>query len=285
MKLLEKCSSRGASIAAALMLIVGLVFGAGPIRAASVTATFEPHAKGSARTVDHSAWNELLAAHLVAGADGINRLDYVRLNGAPHGRLKSYIAELEKVDVAALDRPEQQAFWINLYNAVGLDAVLARYPVASINDVSLADPAGQMQTGPWKAKLVTVAGVALSLDDIENAIVRAVFKDARAHYALNCLSIGCPNMRPVALTGANLEAQFESASREFVNHPRAISFGADGKVTASSVYEWFDADFGGFEGIVAHMAKYAEAPLKTKLAALKAIDAYTYDWALADLAK
>ena len=115
--------------------------------------------------------------------------------------------------------------------------------------------------------------------------MRAVFKDARAHYVLNCLSIGCPNMRAVALTGANLEAQLESASREFINHPRAISFGADGKVTASSVYEWFDADFGGFEGIVAHMTKYAEAPLRTRLTALKTIEAYTYDWSLADVGK
>jgi hypothetical protein len=151
-------------------------------------------------------------------------------------------------------------------------------------EVNLADEKGELASGPWKAKLVKVAGIALSLDDIENLIVRPVFKDPRAHYALNCLSIGCPNMRAGALTAGNLEAELEQASAEFVNHPRGITI-ADGKVVASSVYEWFADDFGGPAGVLAHLAKYAEPPLKARLATVKAIDGYGYDWALADASR
>jgi hypothetical protein len=250
----------------------------------ALTARFIPHAVDSAIKVDHGAWDSLLKAHVTAGPDGINRLTYVRMHGAPAAAIKRYIKTMETVALAALDRPEQQAFWVNLYNAVTLDAVLDHYPVKSIRDVSLKDAQGIFQDGPWKAKRVTISNVPLSLDEIENAIVRPVFKDARAHYALNCLSIGCPNMQPVALTGANLEATYEAASRAFVNHPRAISFGADGKVTASSIYDWFAADFGGFAGIVRHLETYAAPELKAELKGLKAIDVYTYDWALADAA-
>jgi hypothetical protein len=235
--------------------------------------------------VDHSVWDSLLKANVTAGADGINRLTYARIAGTPAAAVKRYIKAMETVAVATLDRPEQQAFWVNLYNAVTLDAVMDRYPVKSIYDVSLKDAQGVQQDGPWKAKLVTVGGTALSLDEIENAIVRPVFKDARAHYALNCLSIGCPNMQPMALTGANLETSYEAASRIFVNHPRAISFGADGKVTASSIYDWFSVDFGGFTGVVSHLQKYAGPELKAKLMGLKSIDIYAYDWALADAAQ
>jgi hypothetical protein len=251
---------------------------------ATLTARFMPHVAGSAATVDHSIWDAILKAHVTAGADGVNRLTYARMKGAPAAAVIRYIKALETVAVVTLDRPEQQAYWVNLYNAVTLDAVLDRYPVKTIYDVSLKDAQGVQQDGPWKAKLVTVGGTAPSLDDIENAIVRPVFKDARAHYGLNCLSIGCPNMLPVALTGANLEANYEAAAGAFVNHPRAISFGADGKVTASSIYDWFAADFGGFAGVVAHLQKYAGPDLKSKLTGLKTIDVYAYDWTLADAA-
>jgi hypothetical protein len=250
----------------------------------AITARFSPHTASSATTVDHGAWDAILKANIVAGADGINRLTYARMAGTPAAAIKRYIKTLETVAVATLDRPEQQAFWVNLYNAVTLDAVLDRYPVKSIYDVGLKDAQGVQQDGPWKAKLVTIGGTALSLDDIENAIIRPIFKDGRAHYALNCLSIGCPNMPPLALTGANLEATYEAGSRAFVNHPRAISFGTDGKVTASSIYDWFAVDFGGFAGVVAHLQKYAGPDLKAKLTGLKTIDIYAYDWALADAA-
>jgi hypothetical protein len=250
-------------------------------KAATLAETFGVAAKGSSKTVNHGPLDAILRAHLVAGKDGINRLDYPKLVGARHAEIKSYIAALAQVEPASLDRPEQLAYWINLYNVVTLDAVLARYPVKSIYEVSLKDANGQPADGPWKAKLVTVSGVSLSLDEIENGIVRPVFKDARAHYGLNCLSIGCPNLRPVALTGANIEAQFQLASKEFINHPRAIAF-VDGKVKASSVFDWFVDDFGGFAGAIAHMQTYAEPALKAKLASVKAIDSYDYDWALAD---
>lgn len=249
----------------------------------AVTTRFSAHTPNSAVVVDHRAWDAILKAHVVTGADGVNRMAFRRLKGEPAAAVKNYIKALEAVDVDKLDRPEQQAFWINLYNAVTLDAVLGRYPVKSIKDARLKDEQGVEQEGPWKAKRVSVGGVGLSLDEIENAIVRAVFKEPRAHYTLNCLSIGCPNLQPFALAGSNLEATYEAAARVFVNHPRAISFGTDGKVTASSVYDWFVADFGGFDGVVAHLKTYAAPELKAKLMGLKAIDGYAYDWVLADL--
>jgi hypothetical protein len=230
----------------------------------------------------HAVWDGLLRRYVKSSRDGVNRVDYVAWKARGLGPLKAYIASLEKIDPATLQRNTQMAFWINLYNAKTAEIVLERYPVASIKDIDLKDPDGKPADGPWKAKVVTGAGRRLSLDEIGDSILRAQFKDPRIHYALNCLSIGCPNLLPQAYTAARLERQLDSAARAFVNHPRGISF-TGGKVQASSIFEWYAGDFGGFDGVIAHMRKYARPALAKQLTGLKKIDAYDYDWKLNDV--
>jgi hypothetical protein len=65
--------------------------------------------------------------------------------------------------------------------------------------------------GPWDAKLVTVEGEKLSLNDIEHRILRPIWKDARVHYAVNCASLGCPNLQPAAFTAENMETLLDQA--------------------------------------------------------------------------
>lgn len=266
------------------VLLLAIMIGcAGFARAETVTSAFSKAAPGSRLAVDHSAWSALLARYVVPGADAINRVRYTAWKADGLAGLDRYLAALEAVDVAALAPLEQAAFWINLYNAKTAAIVLSRYPVKSIRDINLPLPSGEPGDGPWKAKVTSVGGVSLSLDEIENEIVRKVFKDARMHYALNCLSIGCPNLLGEAYTGERLEAQLEQASRAFVNHSRGISF-AGGKVRACSIYEWFASDFGTgkFADVIAHLQRYAEPALKEKLATVTAIDEYHYDWTLND---
>jgi hypothetical protein len=239
--------------------------------------------KGSDAKVDHSQWDGLLKRYVVPGADGLNRVSYARFKAEAHGELKAYISSLQTVDVASLDRPEQFAFWANLYNAKTIDIVLDRYPVASIKDINLGGGLLAAVTGgPWKAKVLKVQGEALSLDDIEHAILRPTFKDPRVHYAVNCASVGCPNLAVEALTGSRIEAQLDAAARAFVNHPRGVSV-LEGTVTASSIYSWFADDFGGDESaVLAHIRLYAGVALKPKLESITRIDDYGYDWSLND---
>lgn len=254
-----------------------------PAAANSPADIFAPSSKGSTVTVGHSAWDKLLASYVSTDADGVNRIDYARFKAEGRAALQGYIASLEAVDVKSLDRPEQFAFWANLYNAKTIAIVLDKYPVKSIKDISLGGGLLAAVTGgPWKAKVLKVAGVDLSLDDIEHAILRPLFKDPRVHYAVNCASFGCPNLAAEALTGAKLEAQLDAGARAYVNSPRGLSV-SDGDVTASSIYSWFQDDFGGSEaGVLAHMRKYADEALKQKLEGISAIAGYSYDWNLND---
>lgn len=279
----RRVSDAGGTVRSALL---GGVFAAlllasvAPARA-GLEETFVRHAEGSTVTVDHSKWDRLVKTYVSPSPDGINRVAYAKWKAAGHKDLKAYVASLEKVDPAVLDRPEQFAFWANLYNAKTIDIVLDRYPVKSIKDISLGGGLLAAVTGgPWKAKVVKIKGQDLSLDDIEHGILRAIFKDARVHYSVNCASIGCPNLMTEAFTGAKLEAQLDMGARAYINHPRGLSV-TGGKVKASSIYSWFQADFGGTAaGVLDHARKYAEPALKQKLESITAIADFDYDWTL-----
>ncbi|HRD74613.1 MAG TPA: DUF547 domain-containing protein [Hyphomicrobiaceae bacterium] len=276
------CSRLGGALIA-VSVIAGTATAA---RAESIEATFARYAKGSAAAVDHGVWARLLTEHVKPGADGLNRVDYKAFKAKGHTDLKAYIGSLVVVDVAKLDRPEQFAFWSNLYNAKTIDIVLDKYPVTSIKDISLGGGIlASITGGPWKAKVVKVMGHDLSLDDIEHVILRAIFKDPRVHYAVNCASVGCPNLMTTAFTGAMLEAQLEAGAKAYVNHPRGIRV-EGGRVYASNIYDWFKADFGGSaDGVLKHVRVYADPALKQKLEGLTRIYDYGYDWSLNDVAR
>lgn len=261
------------------MLLVQLM----PARSEDLAARFGRAAEGAAVSVDHAAYADLLRQYATADADGLVRVDYAGLKARGQSGLKGYIAQLEAVDVGALGRAEQFAYWANLYNAKTLDIVIDHYPVASIKDISLGGGLVAAFTGgPWKAKVVRVGGVALSLDDIEHQIMRPVFKDPRVHYAVNCASIGCPNLGLVPFSGAMIEAQLDAAARTFVNHPRGVT--VEGRaVIVSSIYQWFKVDFGGTDaGLLAHLRRYADPPLLAKLKGAQEIADHRYDWSLND---
>lgn len=251
--------------------------------AADPASMFTKRTPGSAAAVDHSAWSKLLSQYVVASPDGINRVHYARFKREGLAALKGYITALGRADVAALDAPEQMAFWINLYNAKTIDIVLDAYPVASIKDIKLGGSfAAAFTGGPWKAKVVSVSGVGLSLDDIEHSILRGQFHDPRVHYAVNCASLGCPNLQPEAWSGRTLNARLDQAAAAYINHHRGFA-ASNGMVTASSIYKWFAEDFGGADGsVLAHAKRYAAPVLKRELESITTISGYGYDWTLND---
>lgn len=271
-------------MAALKTLIGGLAiaaFAASAASAGEIEAAFHKSAAGSTKTIDHSAWTALLKAYVKPGPDGLNRVDYARLKAEKPDAIKAYVAALSASDPTSLDKAEQFAFWANLYNAKTIEIVVDKYPVKSIKDISLGGGLlAAISGGPWKAKVLKVKGIELSLDDIEHGILRPYFKDPRVHYAVNCASVGCPNLMAEAFTGAALESQLDRGAKAYVNSPRGFLV-TKGSVKASSIYKWFVADFGGEEkGVIAHALKYAEPKLAAELKGLAAISSYDYDWSL-----
>jgi len=153
--------------------------------------------------------------------------------------------------------------------------VLDAWPVRSIRDIRSG-----LVAGPWRRKLVSVGGVDLSLDDFEHNILRKGWTEPRVHYAVNCASIGCPNLPLRAFRGSTLGPQLDAAARAYVNTPRAVRFDGEALVV-SSIYKWYAADFGGSDvRVIAHLARYADAPLKARLQAATRIGRDAYDWSI-----
>jgi hypothetical protein len=131
----------------------------------------------STEVVDHRGWARFLASYVRPGADGVNRVVYATVDPAGRAGLDRYLAAMAQAAVSRLNRAEQMAYWINLYNALTVHLVLEHYPVASIRDIDISP--GLLSNGPWGAKLVTVEGQELALDDIEHRVLRPIWRDPR----------------------------------------------------------------------------------------------------------
>lgn len=236
----------------------------------------------SAVRVDHQLWAQFLAEYVRPGDDGLNLIAYGSVTAEHRAELAAYLAALSAVPVSTLNRPEQMAFWINLYNALTVKVVLDHYPVGSIRDIDISP--GLFSNGPWQARLIAVEGEPLSLDDIEHRILRPIWRDPRIHYAVNCAAVGCPNLQAEPFEAADLDRMLDMAAIGFVNGPRGVRLGSDG-LHVSSIYAWFEEDFGGDDaGVIRHLMAYATPGLAMRLQTLDGIAGHGYDWALNDAA-
>ena len=157
----------------------------------------------------------------------------------------------------------RRAFWINLYNALVIDAVI---------DLGVKKSVAEGRLGMltfFRHAAYSVNGKRVSLEDIEHGILRgnkgnpyvpgvhfrssdARFKwalplDPRVHFALNCGGKSCPPIRSFA--AEKLDEQLDIAARSFVNGTVDIEPGS-GMVAASKIFSWYAGDFGGRNGVV-----------------------------------
>ena len=247
------------------------------IHAMALSEEFSSYSGQDQSAIDHTSWGGFLESYIKPSAEGVNLVSYSTVSDADKAGLKAYIDALEAVDPTRLTEDEAFAYWVNLYNAVTIDVILDNYPVKSIKAL------GSFKSGPWNKKLVTVNGEGLTLNNIEHDILRKFFDEPRVHYAVNCASIGCPNLAVEPYTGADLDAQLEKSARAYVNDPRGVTITSDGKVVLSKIYKWFKEDFGSSQSmILAHVRRYADDDLRAKLADVKKINGYEYDWGLND---
>jgi hypothetical protein len=240
---------------------------------------WQKHDPASTRKVDHSVWDALLKKYLLAThPSGVNRFPYGSVAPEDRNALRGYLQNLQSLPISSYNRNEQKAYWVNLYNALTVEVILSRYPVESIRDINISP--GLLSRGPWDAKLLTIEEEKLSLNDIEHRILRPGWKDNRVHYAVNCASLGCPNLQPTAYTGDNTESLLEKGARDYINHPRGVAIRND-KLVVSSIYVWFKDDFGGnVEGLMEHWLKYAEKGLSESLKAYSGGLEHDYNWSL-----
>jgi hypothetical protein len=256
----------------------------------------------SAQEFDHAhrAWTALLKKHVVL-IDG-GRASQVRYAGFADDRaaLKSYLQSLSKVTQTEFDgwsKAQRAAFLINAYNAFTVEKILTHYPdIRSIWDF------GKIFGNPFKDRYFTLLGSESFLDRIEHETLRkpGAYDEPRAHFAVNCASIGCPMLREEAYVAERLDAQLEEQAVRFLSDRSRNRYNAEtGRLEVSKIFDWFKEDwtsgYRGLEGKTApvrsreqYFARYAallaDHPEQRRLiqeqkSGLLFLD---YDWALND---
>lgn len=130
----------------------------------------------------------------------------------------------------------QKAFWINAYNFLTIDLIIREAERDSIKNL------GGVFSSPWKSNSWTIYETDYTLDYIENKILRPM-GDARIHFAINCASISCPDLRTKAYRGENLNKQLDDQVRiTLKNTGKGLLIDGD-VIYASKIFDWFSEDF------------------------------------------
>lgn len=256
-------------------------------------------AKGLSDLVDPTPFDNLLKIHVRHGM-----VDYkavlVRRN-----LLDLYIRNIGKVPpskIAESTRQAQLAFYINAYNALTWKAILDHYPIEEkIRSGFLAKlrgPANSIRQipGVWNKTTHRLAGNFMTLDDIENEILRKTFRDPRVHFALVCAAHSCPLLRPEAYRADKIDQQLDDDVRRFAQDPDRVLVEIDARrIGLSKILKWYSGDFAestipgfqnrnlskGLQGVLGLMAPYLPEPQQRFIfKGNYKIYYFDYDWTL-----
>ncbi len=222
----------------------------------------------SSTPVNHRIWDELVKKH-VAENGLVNYIGF-----------KSEVANLKKYTALLSANPpathwtenERLAYWINAYNAFTVQLVVENYPVTGIKEIGGNLP---MINSVWDIKFFKIGDTDFDLNTIEHEIIRKLFNEPRAHFALNCASISCPVLRSEAYTAKDLNKQLEEQAVAFLNDVSRNSITSE-KIQLSKIFDWFESDFTKEKTL----RKYLENYSTQKLNAAVDIEFLEYNWNL-----
>ena len=236
--------------------------------------------------------HEGLDGVLQTRVDTAGRVDYAGLK-ADRAALDAYVDSLARTSPRNApqrfaDRAHELAYWINAYNAFVLRGVIDAYPVDSVKDIGLL-------SGFFNRKKFRAGGEELTLNDIENGIIRPEFREPRIHFAVNCGAVSCPPLAARAYDGGSLSGQLEQALERFAGDFQHVRLDARGGLHLSKILEWYGDDFVEWfpadrqrqpriPAIVDYLLPYLprETAAAVRQRADLTVDYLEYDWALND---
>lgn len=225
------------------------------------------------------------------------RVDYRAIAGsAEYLGYKRLAARLAGFDLLNLREPgEKLAFWVNLYNTIVVDGVIALGVAESVQEVP----------GFFRRVAYDIGGRLFSPDDIEHGVLRAnarpphrplrqfrpwdgrrAFRlrqvDPRIHFALVCGSRSCAPIR--FYSRERVDEELGLASVAFVNGPEVEVDPGARTVRLSRIFDWYASDFGGQGGALDFVARHLLDPekkayLEAEREAVR-VEYRPYDWGL-----
>jgi hypothetical protein len=126
--------------------------------------------------------------------------------------------------------------------------VLQSYPFEKLTDL------GAEKKGPWDETFIPLGQLwpaaagerraKLSLNDIENKILRPTFKDARVHAAVNCAAESCPPLLATAYVADKLAEQLDAQVTKWLSNGALNRIDEGEKeLELSKLFDWYKQDF------------------------------------------
>ncbi len=208
-------------------------------------------------------------------------VDYRGWKARDEGALRAVVERLGRLDPAAWsDSPrELKAYWINVYNAVTIQAVLEFFPLRSLRDK--AGDAGQGYN-VWDDYAFEGAGGRWSLNAIEHELLRPL-GDPRVLAALSPAALGGPPLRREAFVPARLDEQLDDQTRTWLGDPTRGVRVRDGVVALSELFSWFGDDFApDTVGRLRWVSRYLRDPALREAVTRRGarVESIPWDWRL-----
>ena len=236
----------------------------------SACATVVPSPRGELPTrPPEDAWTRVLQTFV----DQEGRVDFAGLS-QDRADLDRYVAWIYSAGPASrpeLYRSREQvlAYHLNAYNALAMyNVVDAGIPLTN---------AGWGKVKFFFLRKVTVDGRRLSLRDYENDVIRKL-GDSRVHFALNCMSVGCPRLPREPFRAVDLGEQLEREARRFFAEPRNARADDQARtVYLSEILDFYPEDFlAAAPSLIAYANRFREQALPLDYGV-----AFTpYDWTI-----
>ena len=222
--------------------------------------------------INHQTWDALLKKHV--SAEG--KVDYAGFK-EDAAELDAYLKLLSDNHPNEVNWSENErlAYWINAYNAFTVKLIVDNYPVKSIKEIGKGPNIPFVNT-PWDIKFIKIEGQTYDLNNIEHGILRKHFNEPRIHFAVNCASVSCPNLRNEAFIASRLDEQLSDSARQFLADSGKNKLRPN-KAELSKIFDWFKGDFTkNGQSLIQFLNQYAPVTLNpdAEISHLK------YDWSL-----
>ncbi len=205
-----------------------------------------------------------------------NNEENQQILGIIRGRLEKIptVTPLERYS-----RNEQLAYWINLYNVTILDEIVKVYPKHNLKSLLVG------KKSILSKKLLNVAGVPLSLNDIQFTILRHNYdNNPLIIYGLYQGIIGGPSIRKSAYSGRSIYGDLADNAVEFINSNRGTRSKNERVFRVSSLYQRNEVFFDGYGAdLTEHLLLYLEGKERDELQAATKLKKDINDWTITDL--
>lgn len=210
--------------------------------------------------------------------DFFNRADvffkmYTKDGRVNYQALRENTADLDwLVDYLATETIEsttRKAYLINAYNILVIDQ-LVDHPKLVDSPMKIA--------GFFDNKSGMIEGKKVSLNALENEMIRPIYNDPRVHFVLVCGGLGCPPIASYAYRPANLDIQMNHQTKLAFNSGDFVYADVDKKsIYLSQIFNWYQSDFGASsKEVVAYINSFKTEPFN----AAHKVKYYDYDWTI-----